>query len=201
MTAFAPLAVPATQPTGRLRAGFQQIFVTAFLAFGLMVPSASATCLSRLGAQHGGAIPAAAPIKTPADEFASPRQDPRFPVSITGLWKVTFTSGGKVVDVGFDAWHDDGTEMLNDYTDPIEGNVCLGAWEQTGTRTYSLKHPSWSFDPTGKLQGTVVILENVTLSEDAMTYTGSYKYDIYDTAGKFVTELTGKEKATRITPN
>ncbi len=29
--------------------------------------------------------------------------------SIVGLWKTTFTSGGQVVDEGFDQWNSDGT--------------------------------------------------------------------------------------------
>jgi hypothetical protein len=121
--------------------------------------------------------------------------------SIIGLWNVTFSSGGQVVDVAFDAWHSDGTEILNDYTDPIEGNVCLGAWEQSGALTYKLKHPSWSFDSNGTLLGTVMIHEVVALSPDGNSYAGSYKYDIYDTAGVFQEEFTGTIKATRIKPD
>ena len=45
---------------------------------------------------------------------------------IMHYWNVNFLSSGEVVDVAFDAWHSDGTEILNDYPDPIEGNVCLG---------------------------------------------------------------------------
>jgi len=188
------------QTATRHRAGIQQILITAFLAFGVSIPHASGACLSKVLAQHNGAR-AVATLHAPAGEFDAPRMDSQFPTSIVGLWKATFSSAGKVVDVAFDVWHEDGTEVLNDYTDPIEGNVCLGVWEQTGLHTYSLKHPSWSFDSTGTLQGTVVIHEDVTLSEDASSYAGTYKYDIYDTAGKFLEELTGKVKATRITPN
>jgi hypothetical protein len=114
---------------------------------------------------------------------------------------VTFSSGGEIVDVAFDAWHSDGTEILNDYTNPIEGNVCLGVWEQTGERRFRLKHPSWSFDTTGTLLGTVVIRENVTLGPDCNSYKGTYRYYIYDTTGAFVTELTGTLTATRIRPD
>lgn len=126
---------------------------------------------------------------------------PGGPATIVGLWNITFTSGGEVVDVAFDAWHSDGTEILNDYTNPIEGNVCLGVWVQTGPRTYKLKHPSWSFDTSGNLLGTVIISEKVTVSPDGNSFSGSYTYDVYDTTGKFQIEYTGQVKATRITPN
>ena len=104
-------------------------------------------------------------------------------------------------DVAFDAWHSDGTEILNDYTNPIEGNVCLGVWQQTGIRTYKLKHPSWSFDSNGNLQGTVIIGEKITVSPDGKSYSGSYTYSIYDTSGNFLEQFTGQIKATRIKPD
>jgi hypothetical protein len=140
-------------------------------------------------------------VAAAAQNSAVPLTSVRNPPSIVGLWNVTFSSGGQVVDVAYDAWQSDGTEILNDYTNPIEGNVCLGVYEQSGPLTYKLKHPSWSFDANGTLQGTVVIHEIVTLTPDGNSYYGNYKYDIYDTAGVFLEELTGTIKATRIKPD
>jgi hypothetical protein len=182
---------------------WKQILVSAFLVFGLMVPSASAKC-SGDALEAAIAKPSAvsalpmlgAAIPNPVAESAAAAA----PVSIVGLWNVSFLSGGAVVDVAFDAWHSDGTEILNDYTNPIEGNVCLGVWEQTGPRTYKLKHPSWSFDAGGNLQGTVIIGEVVTVSANGNSYSGSYTYDIYDIAGNFIEAFTGTIKATRIKP-
>lgn len=67
--------------------------------------------------------------------------------SIAGLWKVTFYDDqNNVADVAFDAWHSDGTEILNDYVSPLLGNVCLGVFAETGERAFRLKHPSWVYD-------------------------------------------------------
>ena len=143
-------------------------------------------------------------LANPANQANFATVTPAYPIgspSIVGLWNVTFTSGGQTVDVAFDAWHSDGTEILNDYTNPIEGNVCLGVYEQTGPRTYKLKHPSWAFDTTGTLLGTVIIKENVQVSPDGNSYHGNYTYDIYDTTGTFVEELSGQISATRIRPD
>ncbi len=177
---------------------WKSVLVSAFLSFGLVIPSASAKCIS----DFSHAVPAlqtgdsfAAPVEVPAVEGATATPTS---AGIVGLWKVEFTSGGETVDVAFDAWHSDGTEILNDYTNPIEGNVCLGVWTQTGARTYKLKHPSWAFDSTGTLTGTVIIHETVTVSADGNSYKGKYAYDIYDTKGTFVTEYTGLITATRI---
>jgi hypothetical protein len=47
----------------------------------------------------------------------------------------------------------------------------------------------------------VIIHEVVNLSPDGNSYNGSYKYDIYDTAGVFQEEFIGTIKATRIEPD
>src|ERR1700754_3743133 len=47
--------------------------------------------------------------------------------SIVGMWKVTFTSNGKLVDFGYSVWHSDGTEILNSGNRaPVTENFCLG---------------------------------------------------------------------------
>jgi hypothetical protein len=182
-------------------ARWKQIVIAAFLSFGVAIPGAHATCVRDFTqAVKTPAVPAAvAPLVDPVATAALLSQNPSS--GIVGLWNVTFSSGGKIVDVAFDAWHSDGTEILNDYTNPIEGNVCLGVWEQTGARSFRLKHSSWTFDTTGTLLGTVVIREKVTMSPDFNSYKGTYLYDIYDTTGAFVTELTGTLTARRIQPD
>ncbi|HUK23566.1 MAG TPA: hypothetical protein VLV49_03220 [Terriglobales bacterium] len=163
--------------------------LAAILALSALAPAASANCDNRTSGGSGGSVSSAALASSSGSRSYS---------SIVGLWNVTFLSGGQVVDVAFDAWHADGIEILNDYTNPINGNVCLGVWAQTGSRSYKLKHPSWYFDGSGNLLGTVVIRETVRLSSDGNSYTGTYTYDIYDVSGNFQEELTGQIKATRI---
>jgi hypothetical protein len=134
-----------------------------------------------------------APLNAPGAASASAT------APIVGLWSVTFYSGGAIVDQGFDAWHSDGTEILNDVTDPIEDNVCLGVWSQAG-RTFKLKHPSWTFDTTGTLTGTAYILEAVTVSSTGNEYAGPYSISFFDTSGNPTGSFTGVIKATRIAP-
>jgi hypothetical protein len=121
--------------------------------------------------------------------------------SIVGLWNVTFYSGGAIVDQAFDAWHSDGTEILNDFTDPIEGNVCLGVWSETGPQTFKLKHPSWTFDSSGNLTGTAYILETITVGPGGDQYAGPYTIDFFDTSGNPAGSFTGVIKAHRIVPD
>ena len=170
----------------------------AFLSFGLAIPGASAKCFK----DFSQALPASALSAAVAQSASSAaaqsdtiRGMPGQPFggpSIVGLWNATFTSGGQTVDVAFDAWHDDGTEILNDYTNPIEGNVCLGVYEQTGPHSYKLKHPSWSFDyhrdPPRHSDHPRVGHSQPRWQR----YKGTYAYDIYDTTGAFVTELPAR---------
>jgi len=122
-----------------------------------------------------------------------------FPGAITGLWQVTYSSGGQVVDMAFEAFHIDGTEELNDITPPSEGNVCFGVWAQTGPDTYIVNHPSWDFDSNGNVIGTAVI--KVTLNLTSLNkFTGSSTLSYFDLKGNPGPVYTGTVTATRIQP-
>ena len=121
--------------------------------------------------------------------------------SIVGLWKTVYYYQGQVSDVAFETWERGGTEILNDYTNPIEDNVCLGVWVRTGPRTFKLKHPSWTFDTSGNLTGTAIIRATVTVDGDADRFSGSYTVDLYETSGHFLGQVAGPLKGTRIRPD
>ncbi len=192
----------SSQPdsTSQLSRAFNRILFPALLLSGSIVPQASAKCFLNLASSPATphATTAAVPSSHAAVQSAAPAT---VPVSIVGMWKVSFTFGGQVFDEAFEVWHSDGTEILNDYTDPVEGNVCLGVWRQTGPRTYKLKHPAWLFDATGTLIGSAVMHATVQLSEEGNSYQGSYTYDIYDVSGAFVEELAAQLNANRIKPD
>ncbi len=119
--------------------------------------------------------------------------------SIVGLWKTTFTSGGQVVDEGFDQWNGDGTEILNDDPPPQTGNVCLGVFIKSALSTYKLKHPSWTYDANGNLTGTAIIRELVMMGPGGNTYSGTFTIDLYDLNGTHLTQFGGTISAQRIT--
>jgi hypothetical protein len=177
----------------------------AILALSAFLPAASAQCgsVNLTRAQAVPVVPSAALSEPKANSSVARdagTSGPTAQVSIAGLWQLSFLSGGQVADVAFDAWHSDGTEILNDFTNPINGNVCLGAWEQTGSLTYKLKHPSWYFDASGNLLGTEVIHETVRLTEDGSHFSGTFLIDVYDTQGSLLQQFSGTLKASRITP-
>ena len=119
--------------------------------------------------------------------------------SIVGLWHITFTSGGQVVDQGFDAWHADGLEVLNDTPPPATGNVCLGTYTQSNQGVVRLLHPSWTFDDTGTLNGTAIIRERVTVDPSGNAFHGTYTLDFFDLSGNNLGHYTGQVAAQRIT--
>ena len=120
-------------------------------------------------------------------------------VTIAGLWHTEFLDGGMVVDEGFDLWNSDGTEILNDTTSPLSGNVCLGVWAKTGTFTYTLKHPSWIYDDAGvNLVGIAYLNEKITLDASGDAYTGDISIDAFDLDGNPLSHFDAKIAATRM---
>ena len=105
---------------------------------------------------------------------------------IVGLWQVTWTDADthQVVLNLWDAWHADRTEMQNDTTPILIGNVCQGAWIPLGNRTYGLTHPAFNFlsapeDQEGQPDpgSSALVLERVVVAKDGKTFegTGIYK--------------------------
>lgn len=123
--------------------------------------------------------------------------------SIVGLWHVYFVANGQPFDEGFDQWHSDGTEILNDTAPPQPANgagtVCLGVYKKVGARTYKLRHPFWIIDGQGNLAGNGVFLEAVTLGKGSKTYGGSFAFITYDLNGNTTFQIAGDIKAQRIT--
>jgi hypothetical protein len=76
------------------------------------------------------------PTKTFADESRDP---------IVGGWELTLSTGGSITDYIFEQFHSDGTEIEDDITDVLSGNVCMGVWEKLHDGTYGVTHPSFNF--------------------------------------------------------
>jgi hypothetical protein len=132
--------------------------------------------------------------KVEPESKASPRANQ---ASIVGLWMTTFLVGGQIGDQGFDVWHADGTELLNDNPPPASGNVCVGVWVQTDRNSYRLYHPSWTFDAKGNVNGTAIIREAVSVdAATGDTFKGTFTVDYYDLAGN---HLTGQSVSGQLT--
>jgi hypothetical protein len=107
--------------------------------------------------------------------------------TIVGLWRVVFTAKGNTngfpdgaFDRGFQQWHSDHTELLNSSRPPVTGSFCTGTWKRTGPFSYVLNHFGISWDGEGHFVGLANIRENVTLSRDGKSYTGTFTIDQYD---------------------
>jgi hypothetical protein len=171
----------------------------AALALSAMLPvRASADCGGRLDRLQPATM-------APADgqgvrNTEGRRLLPSFPddPSIVGLWSVTLTSAGSVIDVGYDAWHADGLEILNDASS-ISHNVCLGVWKQTARRTFELKHPALRFDASGNLIGTLVLRETNVVNRAGDRFSGTFTIEFFDLSGTSVFTGSGEIAGTRIT--
>ena len=123
--------------------------------------------------------------------------------SIIGLWDVQFFSQGALFDEGYDQFHSDGTEIMNDIPNPAFGNVCLGIFVQSGPRTYSLHHVFWNFDSSGTIAGRGVWDSTLTIDKSGISYTGTWTMKNFDLDGNLITSgplapLSGTLQATRI---
>ena len=122
--------------------------------------------------------------------------------AIVGMWTITLISDGTaypapipygaVVDFGTQQWHSDGTEILiSGGRAPSTGDVCMGVWEQSGVRTYKLKHIALAYvssDTPPPLGGPVVpaaflgpaiIKEVVTVNAVRDGFEGTFTLDQY----------------------
>jgi hypothetical protein len=134
---------------------------------------------------------------------------------IVGMWQVKFTAEGNTgsmappdgtpIDNAFVQWHSDGTELMNSGRPAQDGNFCMGVWKRTGGSRYTLNHFALGNDtanaPTGigNPAGPTQIREDILLSRDGNSYTGSFTLDAYDTSGHNVAHIVGKISAIRIT--
>ena len=99
-------------------------------------------------------------------------------ISIVGLWDTQWQqlSPGPAAffDEGYDQFHSDGTEVLNDIPAPSTGNICLGVFLQTGRLSYDLHHVFWTFDGSGNLIGRGEWDSKITLAKSGASYNGTW---------------------------
>jgi hypothetical protein len=145
---------------------------------------------------RAGRLAQAPPRAHDSGDWDGPDFDHR--ASIVGLWQVTLVADDTVIDVGFDAWHADGTETLNDAS-PVSHNVCLGVWQQTGRRTYQLKHPAFRYDAAGNVIGTLVLRETNVVNRAGDRFSGDFTIQFFDPAGAMIFEGAGQITGERVT--
>lgn len=119
---------------------------------------------------------------------------------VVGLWFTNVTVGGQPFGQGFESFSAEGLEVLNDNGPPQAGNVCLGIWVPIGRNSVKVKHPSWNYDNSGNVIGTVVIRSQITLDNSGNTFKGTVTVDIYDMNGNSVApQIKGQIAGKRIT--
>lgn len=133
---------------------------------------------------------------------------------IVGMWHVTFTAEGNKegppdntpIDNTLVVWHSDKTEIMNSGRPAQDGNFCLGVWEALGGCKYKLNHIAWLSNDTtnapegiGMPQGPTQFAQEIMLSADGKSYTGTFTLTAYNTSFKSVQTIVGVVKGTRVT--
>ena len=87
-----------------------------------------------------------------------------------------------------------------------DGDFCLGVWEALGGCKYKLSHFAWgaTTPPThpkglGSRMAATHIVEEVMLSEDGKSFSGTFTLDAYDTSFNSTAHIVGVIKGTRVT--
>jgi hypothetical protein len=176
--------------------------ISAYLFAALFSGAAHATCVAKTPRFRGAhAAPVAAMLKQPALSVRPMDATAAAPEpSIAGYWYIQFVAQNQVIDDGFDLWHSDGTEVLNDTSAPSSGNVCVGVWAKIDTLTYTLKHPTWIFDDAGvNVIGVAIIREQIKLDPNGNNFTGTSTFDLYDFSGNWLDHEVSDVSGTRIT--
>jgi hypothetical protein len=171
-----------------------KLVMCAALTLGLSA-GASASCGDSLAAMTAGkAIVSSGLGKQLAGASAADGTDS----SIVGLWYVQFLVSGEPIQEAFQNWNLGGTEIHNPNVDPRTSSICLGTWIKTANGAMKLAHRVWSYDTNGDFMGTIKLSETVHLTHNGNAQTGTFKLDIYDPSGNFVTEITGDVTGQRI---
>src|SRR5579885_2957796 len=167
--------------------------LVGLLAAGLLAATAVAQCgmsykLPKMHRQAWEVSDSAAAL-----QLVSSSNDP-----VTGMWHATFTAEGNpegppdgtVIDNSLVTWHADGTEIMNSNRPPQDGQFCQGVWKKTGNRTYTLNHFAWGGNDTsggttgiGNPAGPTRLVENITLSADGNSFSGTFSLKATDPSG------------------
>jgi len=186
---------------GRLRSRLYRGALSLLAALTIfIVPTCAKAACGILGTPQIKAL-----IKLPAVahadfDFPSPYGDP----TIVGLWHVAYTtSDGSPFNDTFDTWHADGTEFESAFLPPAAGDVCVGVWKKTGSRSVKLHHVGWIFSPStpaATATNTFTLDEDVTVAPDGKSYSGNFTFKIWNLDGTPTTTVVmGTIAATRIT--
>jgi hypothetical protein len=128
------------------------------------------------------------------------RHDSR--VTVLGLWKKVYFSGGVLNDLGFAQFSAGGTELLND-VGAFDGgnNFCVGAWQRVGLWSYDLVHTFYVFDGK-KAIGVSIERSHLIVSRDGNRFRGAWTQDNYDLSGNLIPgfHFDGTIRGTRIAP-
>ena len=133
-------AVPGNVRGPSWRSRSSRIIVTLTILVCALVLSAPvrATCKDPSTPNLPGAFSAPHTFQTQTlarEAHPTTREDEDNDASIVGFWHVLFIRGGQVFDEGFDQWHSDGLEILNDTPQPANGTgtICLGVDKKNRT--------------------------------------------------------------------
>lgn len=173
------------------------LIATTAMALVVAGYSAQAACVHRT---KGNNAVVAKSMKLPPFAVTAADRATRNSDSIVGLWHVEHhLPDGSLYFESFEHYHSDGTEFEFANINPILGDVCMGVYTQTDSKTVSLFHIGWIFDDSGSPFGTFTIEGPRKVTNRGTKLKGTFDAKIYDAEGNLLEEDTGTTTGERIT--
>jgi len=187
------------------------LFAPLSLAAALLgvATSAGATCiepLSDVGVVGQAAAPALR-LPTGWNTFARVKDvDVKDARAFSGFWQFTMVDSlGNLMDFGYRTVNESGRGSGTEFTlsfghPPIGGNTCIGVWRKTmvaGHYEGSHYAPMYAADHV-TFVGTVHRIDEITLSADGQSVSGTFVSTGYDVDGNVLFTRTGESSATRV---
>jgi hypothetical protein len=140
--------------------------------------------------------------------------------AIVGLWRFEMLAkstdnnknpmpDGALVDFGTQAWHADGTELLNSgIRNPADGDFCQGVWERVGPSTFKLNHMPLAWQ-NGAYIGPVKLSMLVTVNGSGEGFSGVFSETVFQASptqghefdeNASIVTITGTISGARISP-
>ena len=147
-----------------------------------------------------GALAAVGGAQTASADLLGVSED-----SLVGSWLDTGTftiNGSPVTALAFASNCAGGVWLTYGNSPPTAAGPSFGAWMNTGGRTYRQNSIGFTFDASGNQNGYFDVVENIVLSEDGNSYTGSAVIYALDPNGNVIpgqtinTTNTGKRVGT-----
>jgi len=118
---------------------------------------------------------------------------------LVGTWKVTVMPDGIPAFTAYNVFTVDGNSIEFDYSNPPAAQtIAVGPWTSLGVNSFAFTEVNQLFDNTGAYAGELKVRGNIELTADGNSYSGKFKFDVFDPTGAVVFSGGGTASGKRV---